>query len=51
MKTSHLETIIKKNNINIDNINFINLDIQGFELQAIKLQKNIYKILIIFTQK
>ena len=36
MKTSRMDTIIQKNNINMKNVNFINLDIQGVELQALK---------------
>ena len=32
LKTSRMDTIIEKYNINMNNVNFINLDIQGVEL-------------------
>ena len=51
MKTSRLETIIEKNNINMNNVNFINLDIQGVELRALKsMEKYLQNIDYIYTE-
>ena len=51
MKTSRLETVIEKNNIDINNINFINLDIQGVELRALKsMEKYLKNIDYIYTE-
>lgn len=43
LKTSRMDTVIEKNNINMDNINFINLDIQGVELRALKSMEKYLK--------
>lgn len=51
MKTTRLDTFIKRNNINMNKYNFINLDIQGVELNALKsLGKNIFYIDYIYTE-
>lgn len=51
MKTSRLETVIEKNNINMNNVNFINLDIQGVELRALKsMEKYLQNIEYIYTE-
>lgn len=36
MKTTRMDTFIKRENIDIKNFNFVNLDIQGVELKALK---------------
>ncbi len=51
MKTSRLESVIEKNNINMQNVNFINLDIQGVELRALKsMEKYLENIDYIYTE-
>ena len=35
LKTTRLDTLIKRNQISIENVNFMNLDIQGAELNAL----------------
>ena len=51
MKTSRLETVIEKNNINMETVNFINLDIQGVELHALKsMEKYLQNIDYIYTE-
>lgn len=51
MTTSRLETIIEKNNINMEDVNFINLDIQGVELRALKsMEKYLQNIDYIYTE-
>lgn len=51
MNTSRLDSVIKKNNIEMKNINFINLDIQGVELRALKsMEKYLTYIDYIYTE-
>lgn len=51
VKTSRLETVIERNNINMENVNFINLDIQGVELRALKsMEKYLHFIDYIYTE-
>jgi FkbM family methyltransferase len=51
LKTSRMDTIIKKYNINMNNVNFITLDIQGVELRALKsMEKYLENINYIFTE-
>jgi FkbM family methyltransferase len=51
LKTSRMETIIEKHNININDVNFINLDIQGVELHALKsMEKYLVNIDYIYTE-
>ena len=51
LKTSRLESVIERNNIDIDNVNFINLDIQGVELRALKsMEKYLSNIDYIYTE-
>ena len=51
MKTSRMETVIERNNINMENVNFINLDIQGVELRALKsMEKYLQNIEYIYTE-
>lgn len=40
LKTTRLDTFIKKNRIPIEKINFLNIDIQGKELDALKSMKD-----------
>ena len=51
LKTSRMDTIIEKHNININDVNFINLDIQGVELHALKsMEKYLVNIDYIYTE-
>tara|TARA_B110000483_G_scaffold239226_1_gene317327 strand:- start:525 stop:1172 length:648 start_codon:yes stop_codon:yes gene_type:complete len=51
LKTSRMDTIIEKYNINMNNVNFINLDIQGVELRALKsMEKHLKNIDYIYTE-
>ncbi len=51
LKTSRMDTIIEKYNIDMKNINFINLDIQGVELRALKsMEKYLQNIDYIYTE-
>lgn len=51
LKTSRMDSVIEKNNINMNNINFINLDIQGVELRALKsMEKYLKNIDYIYTE-
>ena len=51
LKTSRMDTIIKKNNINMKNVNFVNLDIQGVELKALKsMESYLHNIDYIYTE-
>jgi FkbM family methyltransferase len=51
MKTSRMDTIIQKNNINMKDINFLVLDIQGVELRALKsMESYLINIDYIFTE-
>ena len=52
MKTSRLETIIEKYNIDMKNINFINLDILSVELSTlISMEKYLRNNDYIYTTK
>tara|TARA_Y100000389_G_scaffold167718_1_gene173013 strand:- start:115 stop:756 length:642 start_codon:yes stop_codon:yes gene_type:complete len=51
LKTSRMDTVIKKNNINMKNVNFVNLDIQGVELKALKsMESYLHNIDYIYTE-
>tara|TARA_Y100000385_G_scaffold290445_1_gene363569 strand:+ start:1058 stop:1711 length:654 start_codon:yes stop_codon:yes gene_type:complete len=51
LKTSRMDTIIEKYNINMNNVNFINLDIQGVELHALKsMEKYLKYVDYIYTE-
>ncbi len=51
LKTSRMDTVIKKNNINMKNVNFVNLDIQGVELKALKsMESYLHSIDYIYTE-
>jgi len=51
MKTSRMDSVIKKNAINMKNVNFINLDIQGVELRALKsMESYLNNIDYIYTE-
>lgn len=51
LKTTRLETFIKKNKIPIEKLNFLNIDIQGKELDALKSMENyIQYVQYIYTE-
>lgn len=51
LKTSRMDSVIEKNNINMQNVNFVNLDIQGVELHALKsMEKYLKNIDYIYTE-
>jgi FkbM family methyltransferase len=51
MKTSRMETVIERNNIDMSIVNFVNLDIQGVELRALKsMEKYLSNIKYIYTE-
>ena len=51
MKTSRMDSIIKKHTIAMENVNFINLDIQGVELRALKsMESYLNNIDYIYTE-
>ena len=51
LKTTRLDTFIKKNRIPIEKLNFLNLDIQGKELDALKsMDKYIQYVQYIYTE-
>ena len=51
LKTTRLDTFIKKNNIPIEKLNFMNIDIQGKELDALKSMDNyIQHVQYIYTE-
>lgn len=51
LKTTRLDTLIEKNDINMNSINFLNLDIQGAELLALKgMAKYLKHIKYIYTE-
>ena len=51
LKTSRLDKVIEKNNINMSNVNFLNLDIQGAELLALKsMEKYLKNVKYIYTE-
>ena len=43
MKTSRVDSVINKYNIDMRNVNFVNLDIQGVELRALKSMEGYLK--------
>ena len=46
-----MDSVIEKNNIDMNNINFINLDIQGVELRALKsMEKYLHYVDYIYTE-
>ena len=47
MKTSRMDSVITKHNINMTNVNFINLDIQGVELHALKSMESYFVALAV----
>jgi len=51
LKTSRMDTVIERNNIDMNNVNFVNLDIQGVELRALKsMGKYLHNIDYIYTE-
>jgi len=51
LKTTRLDTFIKKNRIPIERLNFLNIDIQGKELDALKSMENyIQYVKYIYTE-
>lgn len=51
MKTSRMDSVITKYDINMKNVNFINLDIQGVELHALKsMESYLQNIDYIYTE-
>ena len=51
LKTTRLDTFIKKNKIPIEKLNFMNIDIQGKELDALKsMEKYIQYVQYIYTE-
>ena len=51
MKTSRMDSVIKKYNITMSNVNFVNLDIQGVELRALKsMESYLNNIDYIYTE-
>ena len=51
LKTTRLDTFIKKNKIPIEKLNFLNIDIQGKELDALKSMENyIDNVKYIYTE-
>jgi hypothetical protein len=51
MKTSRMDSVIKKYNISMSKVNFVNLDIQGVELHALRsMESYLNNIDYIYTE-